>query len=106
METFGTVVSSSAWIAAVGAVAAIAMTATVILLHDYLRLESRALTLQAENELLQRQLRSLAGQMDEQAGAGARDGISDRRLKGSALRRPSSALRLFGRPLHDAHPTP
>jgi hypothetical protein len=60
MTMVGAVLVSSAWLAIVGAVAAIGMTATVILLLDYLRLEKRALLLEEENQLLHRALRGLA----------------------------------------------
>ena len=53
------VFSSGAWATSASAIAAAAVIAAVILLRDFLRLESLARSLQSENELLHHEFRSL-----------------------------------------------
>jgi hypothetical protein len=60
MALLGMLFSASAWLAPVGALAVLGMIATLVLLRDYLRLESRALSLQAEIEHLRRELQARA----------------------------------------------
>jgi hypothetical protein len=73
------VFSSGAWTAAVSAVAAAAVIAAVTLLRDYLRLESRARSLQSENELLMSEIQSLTNGAAERDARGSRPVPGQRR---------------------------
>jgi hypothetical protein len=79
MTVLGVVLWPGAWIALLGALAAAGMTAAIILLHDYLRLEKRALTLQAENNRLRGEIKSIVAPRHKEAWTHARGVIDGRR---------------------------
>jgi hypothetical protein len=79
MTVLGVVLSPGAWIALLSALAAAGMTAAIILLRDYLRLERRALTLQAENNRLRGEIRLILAPRHKEAWTHARGGVNDGR---------------------------
>jgi hypothetical protein len=79
MTVLGVVLSPGAWIALLSALAAAGMTAAIILLRDYLRLEKRALTLQAENNRLRGEIKSIVAPRHKVAWAHSRGVINDGR---------------------------
>jgi hypothetical protein len=75
----GIVFSSGAWTASVSAIAAAAGLAAVVLLRDYLRLESRARSLQTENDQLHNEIRSLTDAPADRDSHGGRPMPGQRR---------------------------
>jgi hypothetical protein len=79
MTVLGVVLSPGAWIALLSALAAAGMTAAIVLLRDYLRLEKRALTLQAENNRLRGEIKSIVAPRHKEAWTHARGATNDGR---------------------------